>query len=159
MTNLFKGAGFVQYVSSIYLRQLCDHANIRFHRMTRNQLSLQLNENNDFEIIDYLNEGRCRSVKTLSGGQAFQVSLSLALALAESVRTNAKADKNFFFIDEGFGTQDLESVNVVFETLTSLQKENRIVGIISHVEELKEKIPVSLNIVKDEERGSLIEVV
>ena len=159
MTNLFKGAGFVQYVSSIYLRQLCDHANIRFHRMTRNQLSLQLNENNDFEIVDYLNEGRSRSVKTLSGGQAFQVSLSLALALAESVQSNAKSDKNFFFIDEGFGTQDLESVNVVFETLMSLQKENRIVGIISHVEELKEKIPMSLNISKDEERGSLIEVV
>ncbi len=158
MTNLFKGAGFVQFVSSIYLRQLCDHANIRFHRMTRNQLSLQLNDNNDFEIIDYLNEGKCRSVKTLSGGQSFQVSLSLALALAESVQQNAKAEKNFFFIDEGFGTQDLESVNVVFETLTNLQKENRIVGIISHVEELKEKMPISLNITKDDERGSLIEV-
>lgn len=159
MMNLFKGAGFVQYVSSIYLRQLCDHANVRFHRMTRNQLSLQLNENNDFEIIDYLNEGRSRSVKTLSGGQAFQVSLSLALALAESVQANAQADKNFFFIDEGFGTQDTESVNIVFETLTNLMKENRIVGIISHVEELKEKIPTALNIVKDEERGSLIEIV
>ncbi|UKB79008.1 SbcC/MukB-like Walker B domain-containing protein [Chryseobacterium sp. MEBOG07] len=159
MMNLFKGAGFVQYVSSIYLRQLCDHANVRFHRMTRNQLSLQLNENNDFEIIDYLNEGKSRSVKTLSGGQAFQVSLSLALALAESVQANAKADKNFFFIDEGFGTQDTESVNIVFETLTNLMKENRIVGIISHVEELKEKIPTALNIIKDEERGSLIEIV
>ncbi|AZA79245.1 SMC family ATPase [Chryseobacterium sp. G0186] len=159
MINLFKGAGFVQYVSSIYLRQLCNHANIRFHRMTRNQLSLQLNENNDFEIIDYLNEGRSRSVKTLSGGQAFQVSLSLALALAESVQANAQADKNFFFIDEGFGTQDTESVNIVFETLTNLMKENRIVGIISHVEELKEKIPTALNIVKDEERGSLIQIV
>lgn len=159
MMNLFKGAGFVQYVSSIYLRQLCDHANVRFHRMTRNQLSLQLNENNDFEIIDYLNEGRSRSVKTLSGGQAFQVSLSLALALAESVQANAQADKNFFFIDEGFGTQDTESVNIVFETLTNLMKENRIVGIISHVEELKEKIPTALNIIKDEERGSLIEIV
>ncbi|ASK31850.1 exonuclease SbcC [Chryseobacterium sp. T16E-39] len=159
MTNLFKAAGFVQYVSSIYLRQLCDHANIRFHRMTRNQLSLQLNENNDFEIIDYLNEGRSRSVKTLSGGQAFQVSLSLALALAESVQASTKAEKNFFFIDEGFGTQDLESVNIVFETLMGLQKENRIVGIISHVEELKEKIPISLSIIKDEERGSLIEKV
>lgn len=159
MMNLFKGAGFVQYVSSIYLRQLCDHANLRFHRMTRNQLSLQLNENNDFEIIDYLNEGRSRSVKTLSGGQAFQVSLSLALALAESVQANAQADKNFFFIDEGFGTQDAESVNIVFETLTNLMKENRIVGIISHVEELKEKIPTALNIIKDEERGSLIEIV
>lgn len=159
MLNLFKGAGFVQYVSSIYLRQLCDHANERFHRMTRNQLSLQLNDKGDFEIIDYLNEGKSRSVKTLSGGQAFQASLSLALALAESVQTNAKADKNFFFIDEGFGTQDAESVNVVFETLTSLQKENRIVGIISHVEELKERIPVSLSIRKDEEKGSLISVI
>lgn len=159
MMNLFKGAGFVQYVSSIYLRQLCDHANTRFHRMTRNQLSLQLNENNDFEIIDYLNEGRSRSVKTLSGGQAFQVSLSLALALAESVQSNAQADKNFFFIDEGFGTQDTESVNIVFETLTNLMKENRIVGIISHVEELKEKIPTALNIIKDEERGSLIQII
>ena len=156
MFNLFKGAGFVQYVSSIYLRQLCDHANVRFHRMTRNQLSLQLNNSNDFEIIDFLNEGRSRSVKTLSGGQAFQVSLSLALALAESVQSNAKAEKNFFFIDEGFGTQDVESVNIVFETLMNLQKENRIVGIISHVEELKERMPMSLSIVKDEERGSLI---
>jgi exonuclease SbcC len=159
MANLFKGAGFVQYVSSIYLRQLCDHANIRFHRMTRNQLSLQLNDANDFEIVDYLNEGRSRSVKTLSGGQAFQVSLSLALALAESVQSNASAEKNFFFIDEGFGTQDSESVNIVFETLMNLRKENRIVGIISHVEELKEKIPVALNITKDEEHGSLIEIV
>lgn len=158
MQNLFNGAGFVRYISSIYLRQLCDHANVRFHRMTRNQLSLQLNESNDFEIIDYLNEGRSRSVKTLSGGQAFQVSLSLALALAESVQTNAQSEKNFFFIDEGFGTQDVESVNIVFETLMNLQKENRIVGIISHVEELKEKIPVSLHITKDEERGSLIEI-
>lgn len=158
MYNLFKGAGFVEYISSIYLSQLCDHANVRFHRMTRNQLRLRLNENNDFEIIDYLNEGRSRSVKTLSGGQAFQVSLSLALALAESVQTNAQADRNFFFIDEGFGTQDLESANIVFETLTGLNKENKIVGIISHVEELKERIPMTLTITKDEERGSLIEV-
>lgn len=156
MTNLFKGAGFVQYVSSIYLRQLCDNANVRFHRMTRNQLSLQLSEKGDFEIVDYLNEGRSRSVKTLSGGQAFQASLSLALALAESVQSQAQSEKNFFFIDEGFGTQDTEAVNIVFETLTSLQKENRIVGIISHVEELKERIPMALSITKDEELGSLI---
>ena len=159
MRNLFNSAGFVQYVSSIYLKQLCDNANVRFHRMTRNQLSLKMNDNNDFEIIDYLNEGRSRSVKTLSGGQSFQVSLSLALALAESVQTNAKSEKNFFFIDEGFGTQDADAVNIVFETLMSLQKENRIVGIISHVDELKDRIPVALQITKDEERGSLIDFV
>ena len=159
LSNFFKGAGFVQYVSSIYLKQLCDNANIRFHRMTRNQLSLQVNDKNEFEIIDYLNEGKTRSVKTLSGGQSFQVSLSLALALAESVQSQAKSERNFFFIDEGFGTQDPESVNLVFETLMNLQKENRIVGIISHVEELKEKIPISLNITKDEETGSKIEMI
>jgi len=159
MGNLFKAAGFVQYVSSIYLKQLCENANVRFRKMTRNQLSLQVNETNDFEVIDYLNEGRTRSVKTLSGGQSFQVSLSLALALAESVQTNSTASKNFFFIDEGFGTQDAESVNIVFETLNNLHKENRIVGIISHVEELKERIPVALQITKTDEDGSLIKVV
>ncbi|WCM41175.1 SMC family ATPase [Flavobacterium sp. CBA20B-1] len=158
MGNLFKAAGFVQYVSSIYLKQLCENANVRFRKMTRNQLSLQVNETNDFEVIDYLNEGRTRSVKTLSGGQSFQVSLSLALALAESVQTNSLANKNFFFIDEGFGTQDAESVNIVFETLNNLHKENRIVGIISHVEELKERIPIALQITKSAENGSEIAV-
>src|SRR5699024_9493048 len=158
LLNLFYGSGFVEYVSSIYLRQLCDHANERFQRLTRNQLSLTLNEDNGFEIIDYLNEGRSRSVKTLSGGQSFQLSLSLALALAESVQSNAAANKNFFFIDEGFGTQDVESINIIFETLLSLNKEDKIMGIISHVKELKDRIPMSLTIEKDEEKGSLVHV-
>lgn len=156
LDNMFKGAGFVNYVSSIYLSNLCESANQRFHRLTNNQLSLQLNENNEFEIIDYLNNGKARSVKTLSGGQSFQVSLSLALALAESVQSLSKSNKNFFFIDEGFGTQDTESVNIVFETLSSLHKENRIVGIISHVDELQERIPLSLSIIKDQEKGSQV---
>lgn len=159
LSNLFKAAGFVQYVSTIYLKQLCENANIRFRKMTRNQLHLQINETNDFEVVDYLNEGKTRSVKTLSGGQSFQVSLSLALALAESVQVHTKAGKNFFFIDEGFGTQDTESVNIVFETLNNLHKENRIVGIISHVEELKERIPTALQITKSDENGSLIEII
>ena len=159
LSQLFTGSGFVNYVSSIYLRNLCDIANKRFHRLTKNQLSLQINDKNEFEIIDYLNDGRTRSVRTLSGGQNFQVSLSLALALAENVQSLTNSDKNFFFIDEGFGTQDAESVNIVFETLSNLQKENRIVGIISHVEELQERIPKSLFIKKDLEKGSLIEVV
>ena len=159
LTQLFKASGFVNYVSSIYLKNLCAIANKRFHRLTKNQLSLQISDKNEFEIIDYLNDGRTRSVKTLSGGQCFQVSLSLALALAENVQSLTNSDKNFFFIDEGFGTQDAESVNIVFETLSNLQKENRIVGIISHVEELQERIPKSLFIRKDLEKGSLIEMV
>lgn len=156
LSNLFKMQGFVNYVSGIYLSNLCKMANVRFHRMTKNQLSLRLTRNNDFEIIDYLNNGRARSVKTLSGGQSFQVSLSLALALAENVYSLSRSGRNFFFIDEGFGTQDSEAVTIIFETLQHLRKENRIVGIISHVEELKEKIPVALNVSNDPEKGSII---
>lgn len=126
--------------------------------MTRNQLRLQLNEKNNFEVIDYLNDGNARNVKTLSGGQLFQVSLSLALALAESVQSNVKAERNFFFIDEGFGTQDNESISLIFETLLHLNRENKIVGIISHVDELKERIPISLVVENDKELGSLIKV-
>lgn len=157
MKKLFEGDKFVDFASAIQMRQLCKMANDRFHRLTRNQLSLSVSDANYFEVIDYINGGNRRSVKTLSGGQTFQVSLSLALALAETVPSNVKADKSFFFIDEGFGTQDAESVNLIFETLVSLQKENRIVGIISHVDELKEKIPVSLLITNDEEHGSTIQ--
>ena len=156
LANMFNASGFVNYVSSIYLQNLADVANVRFHRMTKNQLSLAINSSNEFEVIDYLNNGAQRSVKTLSGGQGFQASLCLALALAESVQSLNKNDKNFFFIDEGFGTQDAESISIVFETLQSLQKENRIVGIISHVAELQERIPRSISVTKNDERGSVI---
>ena len=157
LENLFRGAGFVNYVSSIHLQRLCSIANERFHRLTRNSLSLTVNENNEFEVIDFLNNGFKRSVKTLSGGQSFQASLCLALALAENIQALNKADRNFFFIDEGFGTQDSESINTVFETLQYLHKENRIVGIISHVEELKERIPSSITVKNDKEKGSQVQ--
>ncbi|MEJ5056038.1 SMC family ATPase [Sphingobacterium sp. MYb382] len=157
LENLFRGAGFVNYVSSIHLQRLCSIANERFHRLTRNSLSLTINESNEFEVIDFLNNGFKRSVKTLSGGQSFQASLCLALALAENIQALNKADRNFFFIDEGFGTQDTDSINTVFETLQYLHKENRIVGIISHVEELKERIPSSITVKNDKEKGSQVQ--
>lgn len=156
LENLFRGSGFVNYVSSIHLQRLCEIANERFHRLTKNNLSLSINDSNEFEVIDFLHNGYRRSVKTLSGGQSFQASLCLALALAENIQIINKADKNFFFIDEGFGTLDADSMNTVFETLQYLHKENRIVGIISHVEELKERIPKSITIMNDPEQGSRI---
>lgn len=156
LSNLFKGNGFVDYISTQYLEDLCQIANQRFERLTRGHLKLMINTDNDFEVIDHLNGGKSRSVRTLSGGQFFQASLCLALALAESTRSLNKNEKNFFFIDEGFGTQDTDSVNLIFETLNALHKENRIVGIISHVDELQERIPTAIKIVKDEEQGSLV---
>jgi DNA repair protein SbcC/Rad50 len=156
LKNLFKGSGFVNYVSSVFLHNLCNAANERFNQLTRQQLRLEINEKNEFEVRDFLNDGRTRSVKTLSGGQIFQASLSLALALAESVQQQSKNQQNFFFLDEGFGSLDRESLQIVFDTLKSLRKENRIVGIISHVEELQQEIDMYIRVTNDAEKGSLI---
>jgi len=156
LKQLFKGSGFVSYISTVYLQNLCHAANSRFYKLTRQQLRLEVNDKNDFQVRDYLNNGKVRNVKTLSGGQTFQASLSLALALAESVQQQNKSNQNFFFLDEGFGSLDKESLQIAFETLKSLRKENRIVGIISHVEELQQEIDVFLTIVNDPFTGSKI---
>lgn len=156
LKRLFTSNGFVNYISSVYLQQLCEAANERFHKLTRQQLRLEVAENNSFHVRDFLNEGRVRSVKTLSGGQTFQASLCLALALAESIPQQSRANQNFFFLDEGFGSQDKESLRIVFESLKALRQENRIVGVISHVEELQQEIDTYLTITNDSEKGSLV---
>jgi DNA repair protein SbcC/Rad50 len=156
LERLFKGSGFVKYVSSIYLKELCATANLRFLKLTKNSLSLEIDENNTFWVIDYLNGGKKRLLKTLSGGQTFQASLCLALALAEKVKSLNQADQSFFFLDEGFGALDKNALRVVFETLKSLRHENRIVGIISHVEELQQEIEVYARIELDPEKGSQV---
>lgn len=156
LERLFQGKGFVKYVSSIYLRELCNTANLRFMKLTKNSLSLEIDDNNTFWVIDYLNGGKKRLLKTLSGGQTFQASLCLALALAEKVKALNQAEQSFFFLDEGFGALDRNSLRVVFETLKALRHENRVVGIISHVEELQQEIGVFAQIELDPERGSQI---
>ena len=156
MKQLFKGSGFVNYVSSVHLHNLCLAANDRFYKLVRQKMSLEITEDNNFQVRDYLNGGKVRSVKTLSGGQTFQAALSLALALADSIQQFTASSQNFFFLDEGFGSLDKESLDVVFETLKSLRKENRIVGVISHVEEMQQEIDTHLRIVNDEETGSRV---
>jgi exonuclease SbcC len=157
LINLFRGAGFVSYVAQVYLEQLVAAANQRFRYLTRNQLELVLSGDRDFAVIDHLNGGRRRSVKTLSGGQTFQAALCLALALVDSIDHGAGGDQPaFFFLDEGFGALDGDSLHDVFETLKNLRRENRIIGIISHVEALQQEIDTSLMIQLDEDRGSLV---
>ena len=154
--SLFRGNGFVDFVSSIYLQNLFNAANVRFHKMTRQTLHLELGSDNSFWVRDVLNGGQLRLLKTLSGGQKFQAALSLALALADNIHTLTESKHNFFFLDEGFGSLDREALQIVFETLKSLRKENRIVGIISHVEDLQQEIDRYLHVRNDEELGSLI---
>ena len=157
LASLFRGSGFVKYASTVLLDNLCRVANQRFMQLTYNSLSLELSSDNEFVVRDYLNNGKTRLLKTLSGGQTFQASLCLALALAENVKSLNQAEQSFFFLDEGFGSLDKESLRVVFETLKSLRKENRVVGIISHVEELQHEIDVFLKIDKDRQQGSSIQ--
>jgi exonuclease SbcC len=156
LAKLFTANGFVNYVSSVYLKDLCIAANARFTHLTRNRLRLEVNAENGFEIRDMVNGGEVRSVKTLSGGQTFQAALSLALALADSIQQRNKSAYNFFFLDEGFGSLDRESLQIVFDTLKNLQKEDRVVGVISHVEELQQEIGTYLSIRQDDERGSQV---
>jgi exonuclease SbcC len=140
MENLFRKQGFVDYVSSVYLKNLCQSANDRFFRLTNNQLKLELDDRNGFQVRDFMNGGEVRSVKTLSGGQTFQAALSLALALSDNIQHLTRAKQNLFFLDEGFGTLDKDALQTVFKTLKALRTENRVVGIISHVEELQHEV-------------------
>ncbi|QRR03203.1 AAA family ATPase [Dyadobacter sandarakinus] len=156
LTRLFRSSGFVDYASSIYLKNLIQAANHRFHQMTHQRLHLELGEGNSFWVRDLLNGGHLRLLKTLSGGQKFQAALSLALALADHIHVRNESQHNFFFLDEGFGSLDKLALQTVFDTLKSLRKENRIVGIISHVEELQQEIQTFLKIT-DTEEGSRIQ--
>jgi DNA repair protein SbcC/Rad50 len=156
LKQLFKASGFVNYISTVYLQELCHAANERFYKLTRQKLSLEVTEDNNFQVRDFLNGGKVRNVKTLSGGQTFQAALSLSLALADSIQKITESNQNFFFLDEGFGSLDKESLAIVFDTLKSLRKENRIVGVISHVEEMQQEIDNYLKIYLDDDRGSLI---
>ena len=156
LSNLFRSGGFVNYVSSVYLQNLINSANKRFYKMTRQKLLLELNQDNSFQVRDFFNNGELRSIKTLSGGQMFQAALALALALADNIQHLTYSAENFFFIDEGFGSLDRESLSVVLDTLQTLKKENRIVGVISHVEEMQQEINVNLKITNNEHNGSMV---
>ena len=155
MDELFRAQGFVNYVSAVYLKNLCESANERFFKLTNNQLKLELDDKNSFQVRDYLNGGETRSVKTLSGGQTFQAALSLALALSDNIQQLTKAKQNLFFIDEGFGSLDKDSLQTVFKTLKALRSENRVVGIISHVEELQQEVDMFIR-AESSENGSRI---
>ncbi|NIJ51211.1 AAA family ATPase [Dyadobacter arcticus] len=156
LTKLFRSSGFVDYASSIYLQNLIQAANHRFHQMTHQQLHLELGESNSFWVRDLLNGGHMRLLKTLSGGQKFQAALSLALALADHIHVRNESRHNFFFLDEGFGSLDKNALQTVFDTLKSLRKENRIVGIISHVEDLQQEIQTYLRITETEEGSRIL---
>ena len=155
------------YIQMTYFDRIIARANTRFMKMSGGQYELKRTEtadNNrsqsglDLSVIDHYNATE-RSVKTLSGGESFKASLSLALGLSDEIQSSAGGIKlDTMFVDEGFGSLDPESLSQAFRALADLSDGNRLVGIISHVADLKEKIDKQVIITKEKAGGSKIEI-
>jgi exonuclease SbcC len=146
---------FERYVLAAFFNDIIDAANVRLKKMTggRYQMSRITQKGKgsgqsglEIEVFDYYT-GQSRHVKTLSGGESFKASLALALGLAEVVQSYAGGiSLDTMFVDEGFGTLDPESLDTAIGCLIDLQHSGRLVGIISHVPELKTSIDARLEI-------------
>ena len=113
----------------------------------------------DLDVIDHYN-GTERSVKTLSGGESFKASLSLALGLSDEIPASAGGVKlDTMFVDEGFGSLDEESLDQAMKALSSLADGNRLVGIISHVADLKNRIDKQIVVTKEKSGGSTAQII
>lgn len=157
---------FERYVLQEYFDRILNYANIRFSKMTSSRYLLYRSKETggrgqkglDIEVLDF-ETGKRRDVKTLSGGETFKAALSLALGLADAVEERLGGiEINALFIDEGFGTLDEESLNQAIEVLTELKGKNKVIGVISHVQELQNIISKKLIIEKDKV-GSKIKII
>lgn len=153
---------FRNYILSIIESTLIDQTNRELNTLCNGRYSLvQSNKTNrlitEFKIIDHYSDGMIRKLSTLSGGETFLVSLAMALALAELTRGQTQLDS--LFIDEGFGTLDQETIEEVYELLLSIQHSGKQIGIISHVKELTNRIPINVNVEKSHAGTSRIQIV
>ncbi|MBQ8447290.1 MAG: SMC family ATPase, partial [Clostridia bacterium] len=137
LRNLLKSNRFLGFIASEYLQEICISASGQLRKLTAGRYFLHYDE--EFKVGDNLDGGNFRAVKTLSGGETFLVSLSLALSLSQAICQKSMRPIEFFFLDEGFGTLDDKLVNVVMDVLGRLSKDFAV-GLISHVEELKHRI-------------------
>lgn len=156
------------YIQATFFERIIQRANTRLMVMSGGQYELKRRKvATDFrgqsglelDVKDYYN-GSVRDVKTLSGGESFKASLSLALGLSDEIQSMAGGIKlDTMFVDEGFGSLDGESLQQAMRALASLSEGNKLVGIISHVAELKEKIDKQIIVTKEKTGGSKVEIV
>jgi len=138
--NLLKGNGFIEYISEERLRYVAREASETLGTLTRHRYGLELDTENGFVIRDDSNGGMRRLVTTLSGGETFLTSLALALALSSQIQLKGQSPLEFFFLDEGFGTLDGTLLDTVIDSLERLSSSERVIGLISHVPEMKARI-------------------
>ncbi|MCJ7811205.1 MAG: SMC family ATPase [Dehalococcoidia bacterium] len=160
LADLLRADRFQAFVQEEALRVLAEDGTRHLEELSGGRYAFDV-EGQDFLVVDHWNADAARSVKTLSGGETFLASLALALALAERLPGLAGAQGQVtlesLFLDEGFGTLDAETLEVVAQALEALRSGNRMVCLITHVRELAERMPVRIEVVKTQ-TGSHIAV-
>ena len=155
------------YIQTTYFERILERANIRLQKMSGGQYDLKRRKTAankreqsglELDIVDHINATE-RSVNTLSGGEAFLASLALALGLSDEVQMSTGIRLDTLFVDEGFGSLDSEALSKAYSTLAGLTEGNRLVGIISHVTELKERIDKQIVVTKEKSGGSRAKIV
>lgn len=140
LRKVLKGNDFVEFLAKEQLDYVARHASERLKQLTRNRYALETDAESGFVMRDDSNGGVKRPVTTLSGGETFLTSLSLALSLSSQIQLRGEHPLEFFFLDEGFGTLDPELLEVVMSTLEELNLGNMTIGVISHVPEMRQRM-------------------
>ncbi|MDN3446220.1 AAA family ATPase [Psychrobacter sp. APC 3281] len=141
------GKKFRTFAQGLTFDIMISHANTQLQKMS-NRYLLVRDDGNPLElnVMDDYQGGEIRSTKNLSGGEGFIISLALALGLSQMASQNIRVDS--LFLDEGFGTLDEESLDIALDTLTNLQQEGKLIGVISHVQALKDRILTQIKVEK-----------
>lgn len=157
LKEILKNNKFLEYIANEYLMEISSEASATLLKLTCGRYFLTYKDN--FYVGDNYDCGNLRGVNTLSGGETFLVSLSLALALSSAICAKSLKSIEFFFLDEGFGTLDENLLDTVIEALEKLKSEQFTIGIISHVEELKHRIDSKIIVNKaTENHGSTVQI-
>lgn len=153
LQKIFKGRAFVKFVAEEQLASITYDASVRLGQLTKYRYALEVDSEGGFVIRDDGNGGVKRPVSSLSGGETFLASLALALALSAQIQLRGQHPLEFFFLDEGFGTLDPELLDVVITALERLRFERLTVGVITHVPELRTRLPRRLDVKPAEPGG------
>ena len=140
------GKKYRKFAQGLTFELMVSHANRQLEKMTDRYLLIRDEQQPlELNVVDNYQAGEIRSTKNLSGGESFIVSLTLALGLSKMASRKVRVDS--LFLDEGFGTLDEEALETALETLSGLQQDGKLIGIISHVSALKERISTQINII------------
>ncbi|MDD5945265.1 MAG: SMC family ATPase [Clostridia bacterium] len=160
LSKLTEGNRFVEYMAENRLKYIASDASVRLKGISGGRYALELLDG-EFIIRDDFSGGIRRRPATLSGGETFLTSFALALSLSDRIQMKNSSPLKFFFLDEGFGTLDKSTLDVVMHSLENLTSGGMTVGLITHVEEVKERLPAKLVVeaAVPGERGSRVSIV